>query len=312
MTPSVGFRIAGTGLAAPELVVTNADLERVLDTSDEWIRARSGIAERHWAIAPETTTSLASEAATVALKAAGRTPDEVGLLVVATCTPDQVLPQAAAAVCDTLGTTCGSFDLHGACAGFVQALVVAAGLVDSAPGPVLVVGAERLTSIVDATDRSTAVLFGDGAGAIVLEPGEGALLGWDAGTDGSARSLLESPEGSRHLRMDGAEVFRRAVRVLVDSASAALQRAGLSAADVDLFVPHQANARIIDAARQRLGIDEAATFVNVERWGNTSAASVPIALAEAVAAGRIAAGDVVLLSGFGAGMTWASAVVRWA
>jgi 3-oxoacyl-[acyl-carrier-protein] synthase-3 len=312
VTEDVGFAITGTGIAAPERVVTNQDLERVLDTTDAWIRSRSGIAERRWAGPSETTTALAVEAATSALKAAGRIPAEVGLLLVATCTPDQVLPQAAAAVCDALGTTCGSFDIHGACAGFVQALVAGSGLVASAPGPVVVVGAERLTSIVDATDRATAVLFGDGAGAVVLEPGEGGLLGWDAGTDGSARTLLEIPEGERHLRMDGAEVFRRAVRVLVDSAGAALERAGLTAADVDLFVPHQANARIIDAARARLGIAEADTYVNVDRWGNTSAASIPIALGEAVAAGCIAPGDTVLLSGFGAGMTWASAVVRWA
>jgi 3-oxoacyl-[acyl-carrier-protein] synthase-3 len=307
--------ITGLGLARPERLVTNTDLEAVLDTNDEWIRSRSGIGARRWAGASETTASLAAEAVAEALKDAGRTPDDVGLLVLATCTPDQVMPHTGAAVCDSLGLRCGSFDLHAACAGFVDGLLVAGGLVPTAPGVVVVVGVERLTSILDLADRTTAVLFADGAGAAVVEPagdGGGALLGWDAGTDGSLSGILEVPAGERFIRMDGGEVFRRAVRVVVDSAVAACDRAGVVPGDIDVFVPHQANVRIIEAACSRLGIPLERTVVNLERWGNTSAASVPVALAEASAAGRLATGDHVLLSGFGAGMTWASALLRWA
>jgi 3-oxoacyl-[acyl-carrier-protein] synthase-3 len=308
---TLGLSVTGLGLAAPSRLVTNADLEQVLDTNDEWIRTRSGIAERRWAGDGETTASLAVEAIAAALKDAGRTPDEVGFVVLATCTPDQLLPHTGAAVCDALGVRCGSFDLHAACAGFVSAVVAGAGLVASAPGPVVVCGVERLTQIVDATDRTTAVLFADGAGAAVLEPGDGALLGWDAGTDGALRELLEIPLGERFIHMDGGELFRRAVRIVVDSATAACERAGVDPSEVDVFVPHQANIRIVDAARTRLGIPAERTVVNLDRWGNTSAASIAIALAEADAAGRLRTGDAVLLSGFGAGMTWASALLRW-
>jgi 3-oxoacyl-[acyl-carrier-protein] synthase-3 len=308
-----GIAVTGWGVAAPHRVVTNADLEATLDTSDAWIRSRSGIASRRWADpgAGETTAALASEAVAAALKEADRTPDEVGLLVLASCTPDQALPHTSAAVCDAVGLGCGSFDLVGACAGFVDGLVVASGLVGSAAGPVVLAGAERMTAIFDPADRTTAVLFGDGAGALVLEPGNGALLAWDAGTDGSLRALLEIPPGERFLHMDGAEVFRRAVRIVCDSSMTALGRAGLTPAAVDVFVPHQANARIIEAARARLGIPHDRTIVNVDRWGNTSAASIAIALAESAAAGRIRPGDVVLLTGFGAGMTWSTALLRW-
>ena len=304
--------ITGLGIAAPERLVTNADLEAVLDTNDEWIRTRSGISERRWAGPTETTASLATAAVAEALKAAGRTPDEVGFLVLATCTPDQLLPHTAATTADALGMRCGSFDLHAACAGFVTGLVTGAGLLPTSPGPVVVVGVERLTQILDTGDRTTAVLFADGAGAAVLEAGDGELLGWDAGTDGSLRSALEVPVGERYIQMDGGEVFRRAVRIVVDSAGAACARAGTAPSDVDVFVPHQANTRIIEAAASRLGIPAERTVVNIDRWGNTSAASVAIALAEAEAAGRLHPGDRVLLSGFGAGMTWASALLRWA
>ena len=307
----IPLAVTGLGLAAPERIVTNADLESVYDTSDEWIRTRSGIEERRWARAGESTTSLAAEAALAALKAAGRTPAELGFLVVATCTPDQQMPATAAAVCEAIGTRCGSFDLNAACAGFVGGLAVAAGLVATSPGPVLVIGAERMSSVLEPGDRSVGVLFGDGAGAAVLEPGEGALLAWDAGTDGSLRDLLEIPAGG-FLRMDGGEVFRRAVRIMHETATATLERAGLTADQVDLYVPHQANQRIIDAARTRLGLTPEQVVVNLDRWGNTSAASIAIALAEAAEAGRLHAGQHVLLSGFGAGMTWATAVLRWA
>jgi 3-oxoacyl-[acyl-carrier-protein] synthase-3 len=307
-----GLAITGWGIGTPERVVTNADLARVLDTSDDWIRTRSGIRERRWSSVAETTAVLATQAVGDALKVAGRTADEVGLLVLATCTPDQVMPPTSAAVCDAVGLRCGSFDLNGACSGFVEALVAAAGLVATSPGPVVVAAAERMTAIVDGHDRSTAVLFGDGAGALVLEPGDGALLAWDAGTDGSLRSILEVPAGERWVQMEGGEVFRRAVRIVCDSSLAAIERAGLTPADVDLFVPHQANARIIDAVATRLGLDADRVVVDLDRWGNTSAASIAIALAEAAAAGRLHPGDHVLVSGFGAGMAWASALLRWA
>lgn len=304
--------ITGLGVATPRRLVTNVDLEAVLDTSDEWIRSRSGIAQRHWVSGEETTTSLAAEAAVTALKAAGRTPEEVGLVVVATCTPDQAMPPTAAAVCDAIGARSGSFDVNGACAGFVDALVAGIGLVSTAPGPVLVIGAERMSTLVDHDDRTTAVLFGDGAGAVVLEPGNGALLAWDAGSDGSLREILEIPVGQRHIVMDGGEVFRRAVRIVCDSTLATLERAGLAPADVGLFVPHQANVRIIEAVRTRLGLRPEQVVVDLDRWGNTSAASIAIALSEAVDAGRLEAGQHLLVAGFGAGMTWSSALLRWA
>ena len=309
---SGGLAVTGWGVGTPRRTVTNVDLEAMYDTSDEWIRSRSGIAERRWADPAETTAALAADAVTDALKGAGRTPDELGLLVLATCTPDQALPHTGADVCELVGATCGSFDLVAACTGFVDALVVANGLLPTARGPIAVVGSERMTSIVDRADRSTAVLFGDGAGAVILEPGPGELLAWDAGTDGSLRSVLEIPAGERWMRMDGGEVFRRAVRIVADSALTTLGRAGVEPADVDLFVPHQANQRIIEAACSRLGIPAERTFANMDRWGNTSGASIPIALAEAADAGRIASGDLVLLAGFGAGMSWASALLRWA
>ena len=309
---SGGLAVTGWGVGTPRRTVTNADLEGMFETSDEWIRSRSGIAERRWADPAETTAALAADAVTDALKGAGRTPDELGLLVLATCTPDQALPHTGADVCEMVGATCGSFDLVAACTGFVDALVVANGLLPTARGPIAVVGSERMTSIVDRADRSTAVLFGDGAGAVIVEPGPGELLAWDAGTDGSLRSVLEIPVGERWMRMDGGEVFRRAVRIVADSALTTLARAGVEPADIDLFVPHQANQRIIEAACSRLGIPAERTFANMDRWGNTSGASIPIALAEAADAGRIAAGDLVLLAGFGAGMSWASALLRWA
>jgi 3-oxoacyl-[acyl-carrier-protein] synthase-3 len=302
--------ITGLGIGTPSRVVTNADLEQVLDTSDEWISTRSGIRERHWVAGDESTASLAADAVEQALKESGRTADEVGMLVVATCTPDLRLPGVSSMVADRVGIRCGAFDLNGACAGFVTGLVVGSGLLATADGPVVVVGSDRMTALFDPADRTTAVLFGDGAGAAVLEPGTGALLGWHSGTDGSLQSILEVPLGGS-LHMEGQEVFKRAMRVVVSSAEAALAKAGVAAADVDLFIPHQANARIIESARGRLGIAPEKVVLNLDRWGNTSAASIPIALAEAHAAGRVADGAIVLASGFGAGMTWSSAVLRW-
>ncbi len=293
----------------PADVLTNADLEACLDTSDAWIVERTGVRERHVAGPGEGTVSLAVAAGADALKRAELVPDDIDTLITATATPDQQLPMTSALVHGGLGLRCGAFDVGAACAGFVYALVVA----HSLPGNRLVVGAETLTRIIDPGDRTTRPLFGDGAGALLLaDGGDGGLLGWDIGCDSSAAHLLEIRPGERWLRMEGREVFRRAVRAVVDSATLTLERAGAVAGDVALFVPHQANVRIIEAAAGRLGIPMDRTVVNIARFGNTSAASIPIAIAEAADAGRVDDGDFVLLSGFGAGMTWASALLRWA
>lgn len=321
--------IAGWGSAVPDQRLTNADLEQLVDTSDEWIVERTGIRERRIAADGETTASLAVEAGMAAIKQAGITPDEIGLLIVATATPEQPIPHTGAFVGESLGLRCGSFDISAGCAGFVYELVAGAAMLGAGGlGHVLVVGAETLSRIVDPTDRGTCIIFGDAAAALVLEaaPDDGpGILGWDLGCDGSAAGLLEIPAGGSRLpstpetiaagqqfiRMQGQEVFRRAVRAVVESAGLALERAGSTAADVDWFVPHQANLRIIEAAANRLDIPMDRTVVNLDRYGNTSAASIPLAIAEAAGDGRIGDGDLVLLSGFGAGMTWGSVVLRW-
>ncbi|HVF74520.1 MAG TPA: beta-ketoacyl-ACP synthase III [Acidimicrobiales bacterium] len=302
--------VTGLGSAVPEGRLTNADLEARVDTNDQWIVDRTGIRERRVAGPDDSTASLAAAAGAAAVKDAGLTPDDIGLLVLATTTPDQKLPATSSAVQDLLGLRCGAFDLTAACSGWVYGLGVAASLVETGRADnVLVVGAEVLSRIVDPADRGTSILFGDGAGAGVVarREGEAGLLSWDTGCDGSLASILEVPLGEQHMHMDGPEVFRRAVRALVDSANKALAQAGVTAADIDVFVPHQANTRIISAAADRLGIPMDRAVLNIERYGNTSAASIPLALAEA----DLADGDLVLLSGFGAGMTWASAVLRW-
>jgi 3-oxoacyl-[acyl-carrier-protein] synthase-3 len=251
-------------------------------------------------------------------------------MIIATSTPEQPIPHTGAFVGDALGVQCGSFDLAAGCAGFVYTLVVGSSLLTAGGlGHVLVVGSETVSRIADPTDRGTCILFGDGAAAAVLssssdDDGPG-LLAWDLGCDGSARGLLEMPAGGsrrpptaatvaageHYLKMAGQEVFRRAIRAVVDSALITLERAGVSTSDVDWFAPHQANVRIIDSAASRLGIPRERTIVNIDRYGNTSAASIPLALAEAADDGRLQPGDLVLLSGFGAGMTWGSALLRW-
>ncbi len=304
-----GVAVVGWGVALPDTAVTNADLEARLDTSDRWITERTGIRERRIG---GTTGQLAAAAARQALVAADASPGSVELLVLATSTPDQQIPATASAVQDALGLSCGAFDVNAACSGFVYALVAGAGMAGVGARRVLVVGADVMSRITDQGDRSTAVLFGDGAGAVVLDAveGPGQLLGWDLGSDGSLRHLLQADVGG-YIRMEGKEVFRRAVRVMVDSAEAAMARAGLTLADVDLLVPHQANTRIITAACERLGIPMERTAMVLDRTGNTSAASIPLALGDAAQSGMLAKGDVVLLVGFGAGMSWASAVLRW-
>lgn len=301
--------VTGWGTALPERIVTNADLEKILDTSDAWIAERTGIRERRFG---GTTSGLAIEAGRRAMERAGVAPDDIGALVLATSTPDQTMPASSAAVAHGLGIHGGAFDVNAACAGFVYALVTAAGLVSTGLDRVLLVGSETMSRILDHADRSTAIIFGDGAGAVVLEaaPGDRALLGWDFGTDGSLRGLLDADVGG-FLQMNGKEIYRRAVRATVDSARAALERAKVGVDDVALFVPHQANLRILEAVSARLGLPLERTAVALDRTGNTSAASVPLALAQAADAGRLADGDLVLTTGFGAGMTWASAVFRW-
>jgi 3-oxoacyl-[acyl-carrier-protein] synthase-3 len=327
--------IAGTGRYVPSRRLTNAELEKTMDTSDEWIVERTGIRERRVAGPAEATASMAVEAARVALADAGMVESDIDLCLVATCTPDQIIPSSAAFVSDALGLRCGAFDINAACSGFVYGLVTASAMVGSAGcRAILVVGSETISRYVDLSDRGTGMLFGDGAGAVVVVPaGQGragsaarpGLLSWDLGCDGSAAGILSVTAGGSRLptsaatvaanqhvvRMDGREVYRRAVRAVVDSATVTLAKAGVSADDIDLFIPHQANARIVDAVLPRLGISPERTFMNIEDYGNTSAASIPIALAEAVIAGRVKDGDLVLMIGFGAGMTWASALVRW-
>jgi 3-oxoacyl-[acyl-carrier-protein] synthase-3 len=304
-----GARITGWGYALPDKIVTNHDLELTLDTSDEWIRERTGIRERR---VGGTTCGLATEACQVAMERAGVAPADVDLLVVCTTTPDQAVPATASAVQEALGVACGAFDLNAACSGFVYGLVTAAGFLGSGLDTVLVVGSETLSRITDWEDRGTAILFGDGAGAVVLEATEGdsSILAWDLASDGTSRKYLYCDLGG-YVYMEGKEVFRRAVRVMVDSAEKSMAKAGVGPDDIALVVPHQANTRIIDAACQRLGIPMERASIVIDWTGNNSSASIPIALADALDKGRLHKGDLALLVGFGAGMTSASAVVRW-
>ncbi|ACU54019.1 3-oxoacyl-(acyl-carrier-protein) synthase III [Acidimicrobium ferrooxidans DSM 10331] len=305
----MGARIIGVGQAVPDRVVTNADFEAYLDTSDTWITERTGIRERRFG---GTTSSLAIEAGRRAIADAGLTPGDIDFLVLSTTTPDQTVPATSAEVSHQLGTRGGAMDLNAACAGYVYALVVARGMIASGAHRVLVIGSDTLSRITDQNDRSTAVLFADGAGAVVMERAdEDDLLGWDLGVDGAARPILYCDHGG-YMYMEGREVFKRAVRVMVESSETAMKQAGVNADDIALLVPHQANLRIIQAANERLGISLDRTAVVLDRYGNTSSGSIPLALADAVAQGRLHPGDHVLFTGFGAGMTWASAVWRWA
>jgi 3-oxoacyl-[acyl-carrier-protein] synthase-3 len=304
-----GVAITGWGTALPDKVVTNDDLAATMDTSDEWITERTGIRERR---VGGTTSELATEAGRVALARAGVEPTEIDLVILATTTPDQTVPGTSPTVEKNLGMRCGAIDINAACSGFVYGLALANGIISSGASKVLLIGAETLSRITDWNDRGTAILFADGAAAVVIEAvdGPGQLLSWDLDADGAAQPYLYADVGD-FLKMDGREVFRRAVRLMVDSASKALEAAAVGPDDIALMVPHQANIRIIDSACQRLGIPIERTATNIDRYGNTSAASIPLALAEALEEGRVAHGDLVLLVGFGAGMTAASAVLRW-
>ncbi len=305
----VGARITGLGVALPDKVVTNDDLAATLDTSDEWIVERTGISERRIG---GTTNGRGIEAAQRALDAAGCSPADLDLVILATTSPDQLMPAGACVIQDALGATCGAFDLNAACSGFVYSLVAAAGFIELGAGRILIVGSETLSNITDWTDRGTAILFGDGSGAAVVEAVDGPtdILGWHVGSRGDLGHIL-SCENAGTMKMDGREVFRQAVLAMAASAEASLERAGLSADDVSIVVPHQANIRIIDASLRRLGIPTEKAAVVLDRTGNTSSASIPLALDDALSNNRIAPGDIVLLVGFGAGMTSASALIRW-
>lgn len=304
-----GAVVTGWGTALPPKVLTNHDLEKTLDTSHDWIVERSGIHERH---VGGTTAGLSIESGRKALEMSGVDPASIDALVLATTTPDRTVPATSATVQNALGLRCGAYDVNAACSGFVYALVQAHGMIAMGANKVLVIGTDTLARITDWTDRNTAVLFADGSGAVVLEAveGPGQLAAWDLDADGSAEKYLFTEVGG-YIQMDGKEVFRRAVRIMVDSGQKSLAHAGITADEIDLIVPHQANIRIIEAACTRLGvpIEKAATVLHYT--GNTSSASIPLALCDALDAGRVEQGDVVLLVGFGAGMTAASAVLRW-
>jgi 3-oxoacyl-[acyl-carrier-protein] synthase III len=309
MIAARGGVVTGWGIAVPDKVVTNDDLSVIMDTSDAWITERTGIRERRIG---GTTSQLAIEAGIAALERAGRRPDEIDGVILATTTPDQIVPGTSAAVQDGIGVPSGAFDVNAACSGFVYALTVAHGLLAIGAERLLVIGSETLSRITDWDERTVSVLVGDGAGAIVLEAvdGPGQLLSWNLGADGSLRHLLKCDHGG-YLYMDGKEIFRKAVRVVVESAAQAVAEAGLTIDDIDLVVPHQANLRIITAACARLGVPDEKAVVVIDRYGNTSSASIPLALVDAIEEGRLQEGHHVLLTGFGGGMTWASAVLRW-
>jgi 3-oxoacyl-[acyl-carrier-protein] synthase-3 len=322
-----GCAITGWASALPSTVVTNTQIMTLFDTSDEWIRERAGIRERRAADGPfvhpkppvsppggmGTTAQLAAQAGEAAMARAGVTGADIDLLVLCTTSPDQPVPATSSPLAHALSIRGGGMDINAACAGFTYGLVTASGFIAAGAERVLLVGSETLTRITNWSDRSNAFLFGDGAGAVVVEavPGEGSLLGWDVGVDGSLQPLMYSDYGGPGMVMRGQEVFRKAVRVTVDSATKSMERAKVSASDIALFVPHQANIRIMSAVAERLALPEDRVASVIELTGNTSSASIPIALAKAADAGRIGDGDLVLLAGFGAGMTWASAVWRW-
>lgn len=310
-TPS-GIRgavITGWGAALPDTVLTNVDLEAMMDTSDEWIRERTGIHQRH---VGSNTAELSTLSGRAALEMSGVDPARIDNLILATTTPDRHVPATASTVQEALGLSCGAFDLNAACSGWVYGLVVAQGLIAMGAEKILVIGTDTLDKITDYHDRNTGILFGNGSGATVVEAvdGPGQLLAWDLDSVGEAESALFCERGG-FLEMEGREVFRRAVRIMVDSAEKSFEAAGVTADDIAFVVPHQANIRIISAAMERLGLSLDRAVVNLHRTGNTSSASVPMALAEALDDGRINDGDLVLFVGFGAGMTAASAVVRW-
>jgi 3-oxoacyl-[acyl-carrier-protein] synthase-3 len=321
--------ITGWGLAVPERVLTNADLERIVNTSDEWIQTRTGIRERRVVGPGESTSTLSTEAGRRALEQAGLAPTEIDLIILATCTPDRPFPATACTVQANLSIPrAAAFDVVAACSGFVYGLSVATSMIRSgAARNVLFIAADIFTHYINWNDRNTCVLFGDGAGAVVLQPSEerygqlssvlGAsgkdedLMAVDAGGTRMPATAELLEQGRQYVYMNGREIFKLAVRGMGDSSAQAIAEAGLTKDDIALVLPHQANLRIIEATAKRLDMPMERVFVNLDRYGNTSAATIPIALAEAVAQGRVNDGDYLLLTAFGGGLTWASSVIRW-
>ena len=320
--------ITGWGMYVPERVLTNADLERMVDTSDEWITSRTGIKERHISGPGESASTFSIAAARQALERAGIEGKDLSLVIVATISGDYGFPATASLVQHALGAQCGAFDLQAACSGFLYAMATAHQFITSgAAKHVLVIGVELISRIVDYTDRQTCVLFGDGAGAVVMSASDepGGLLGFTLGSDGAAPERLWLPVGGsaepiteealrerrQYLKMQGNEVFKFATRIMGTAMEEALANAGMSVEEMDLFIPHQANLRIIESASRRLNLPPEKVFVNIERYGNTSAAAIPIALCEAIDQGRIYPGAHLGMVAFGAGLSWAAAVVRW-
>jgi 3-oxoacyl-[acyl-carrier-protein] synthase-3 len=319
--------IKGIGAYVPPKVLTNFDLEKIVDTSDEWIVTRSGIRERHIADENVATSDLSFEAAKIAIESADLSPKDIDLIIVATVTPDMFFPATACILQDKLGASCPSFDLSAGCSGFIYALSVGAQFVANGTyNNVLVVGGETLSKIIDWQDRSTCVLFGDAASAAVLSPVErGGFRSFVLGTDGSGGKFLEMPAGGSRLpascdtvnqrlhfiKMSGREVFKFAVRIMGDAALEAIEKAGLHPDDIDLFIPHQANIRIIESSAERLGLPMDKVFINLDRYGNTSSASVGLALYEALKSGKIKDNMHIVMVGFGAGLTWGACVLEW-
>jgi 3-oxoacyl-[acyl-carrier-protein] synthase-3 len=318
--PRIG--ITGLGVHVPAKVVTNADLAKFVDTSDEWIIERTGIRERRFATQDEALTDIALPACVRALASAGVEPSSIDLVLCATVTPDMMFPTSSALLADQLGMPdAAAYDLLAGCTGFVYAIAQAYGMLASGLSRrALVVGGDVLSKILDFDDRSTLVLFGDGAGAVVMEPVErGGFLGFELGADGGGGDSLWLPgSGSRHfedpesfVKMNGREVYKFATRVLVASAQKLLDEVGMTVEDVDVYVPHQANIRIIDHAARKLGFPPEKVVVNVQKYGNTSSGSIPLALADAAADGRLKPGSKVLMTGMGAGLTWGSGLIEW-
>ena len=302
-------RITGWGIDLPERILTNDELSKMVDTSDEWIRERSGISTRH---IDGKVSEMSTNAGKAALEKAGVKPEEIDLFILATTTADKVVPATSSIVQNNLGLSCGAFDLNAACSGFVYGLVTAMQFADSGMQKILLIGSDSLSTFTDWEDRTTCVLFGDGAGAVVIErtSDQPCFLGWDLMADGSAADLLYCEHGGKII-MHGQEVFRRAVIAMENAANTAMEKAGVTSDQISLVIPHQANVRIIDTAMKRLGIAKEKAALVMDKTGNTSAASIPLALIDSIDSGRVEQDDLLLLVGFGAGMTSAAAVLRW-
>lgn len=320
--------ILGVGSYLPEKIISNFDLEKIMDTSDEWIRTRTGIKERRVADENEATSDLATKAALNAIKDANLTPEDIDLIIVATITPDMIFPSTACLVqANIKATKAACFDLEAACSGFIYGMTVAKQFIETNTYKyVLVIGAEALSRILDYEDRSTAILFGDGAGAVVMgSVNEGGVLSTNLGSDGNGKDYLNIPAGGsknpaseetlknrlHYVKMAGNDVFKFAVRIMQDASIKCVESANLDIQDIDYLIPHQANIRIIEASAKRLKLNMDKVYVNLDRYGNMSAASIPVALDEAYREGKIKKGDNIVLVGFGGGLTWGASVVRW-